>query len=333
MNRNLRTRLFGISMMEATFERRGFPACASGPRQRLESIGCTFLTGYHAALQAGSMPELQTLLESVECERRGFAYEGAAMALGLLDRLTLWRRNRFEQFVAGPAFHHQYMAYVGFGWALARLRRAPARILRSMDPLIRWLALDGYGFHECYFHWKRVIQEQHVPGRLSGYERNAFDQGVGRCLWFVNGADPDRLAYSIARFDESRRADLWSGAGLACAYAGGVSDDVLLRLGDLGALYRPEIAQGVLFATETRIEAGNMCGHTERACRLLCGMTIQQASTIVNNERRRLVHGASRPAYEQWRRGIQACFREAGASADRMGSEVSIRHLTDSRSI
>src|SRR5262245_60127955 len=99
-----------------------------------------------------------------------------------------------------------------------------------MDPLLRWLAVDGYGFHEAYFHHPRRVTLGEGPRRLTGYERRAYDQGLGRGMWFVEGADVGRLSDTIRRFAESRRADLWGGAGLACAYAGGVYDAAIEAL-------------------------------------------------------------------------------------------------------
>lgn len=305
---NIRRRLFGISPEEATFKRRRFPACEAAARERLETIGRTFLEGYHAALEQRRTPGLVSVLESIELERRGFAYEGAAMALGLMDMLLPWRRDRFRTFLTGPAHNHAYMSYVGYGWALARLGRRPESLLAGADPLIKWLALDGYGFHETYFGWEKVVVDQRIPARLRGYALRAFDQGVGRCLWFVGGADPERVANAIMGFAAPRRSDLWSGVGLAAAYAGGASEADLYALRYLGRDYHREMAQGVLFATETRVQAGNMALHTEVACDIIAGITVPEASAIVNGERRDLPYDDQQPAYEIWRRRIGAYF-------------------------
>ncbi len=308
MTRTLRTLLFGISLQEATFERRRFPACDPQARERLESIGFTFLTGYLAALDASGHDELVHRLAEVDHERQGFAYEGAAMALGLMDMLLPWRRDRWSSFTNGPAARHCYMMQVGLGWAFARLHRNAERAVRPLDPLIGWLAVDGYGFHECYFKWERVMVQGQVPRAVTGYARNAFDQGVGRCMWFVNGADPERLAHAMEHFDASRRPDLWSGVGLASAYAGGVPREALDLLRALSGDCYPALAQGVMFATETRLNAGNLTAHTEMACNAICDMTPEAASAIVHEERRDLKYDSIVPAYELWRTRIQTHF-------------------------
>src|SRR5947207_2211266 len=77
--------LFKIDVREAEFVRRGFYCPRPDVRERLEHVGRTFLHGYHAALQEDNEQDLASQLSAVEAEFKGFAYEGAAMALALLD--------------------------------------------------------------------------------------------------------------------------------------------------------------------------------------------------------------------------------------------------------
>src|SRR5690348_9356076 len=194
------TRLFGLSLDEVTFSRRGFHEGVAEARHRLEQSGRTFLQGYHAALEKDDVEVLNLRLSSMDREFHGFAFEGAAMALALLDSLTPWKKNRWQAFVRGPGAAHMYMVHVGVGWAIARLpwlRRRAERPLANLDPLLRWLAVDGYGFHEGYFHWRRYVQDHTIPNRLTRCACRVFDQGLGRSLWFVDGADVDRIPKTI----------------------------------------------------------------------------------------------------------------------------------------
>lgn len=98
----LQRRLFGLSPKEVDVERRGFRSQSAPVRERLETVGRSFLHGYHAALETGDVPSLALRLETLDPERQGFANEGAGMALALLDRLTPWKRDRLTLAVAGP---------------------------------------------------------------------------------------------------------------------------------------------------------------------------------------------------------------------------------------
>jgi enediyne biosynthesis protein E3 len=304
----IRSALFGIAPTEATFARRGFMSENVAVRERLERVGFTFLEGYHAALETEGSEELAHRLNAPEPVLRGFAFEGAAMALGLLDALTPWQRDRVTAFVRGAGAAHAYMVHVGAGWALARLRRPFNDIPHGMDPLLGWLAADGYGFHQGYFHPRRFVHERAVPARVSGYGLRAFDQGLGRSLWFIFGADPVRIGKAISWFPPIRREGLWSGAGLACAYAGGVLGDEAKYLAASVGANRRALAQGAAFAAEARRRAGNPAAHTDRACRTLCGLSADDAAAVTMAAREGLTPCGSLPAYGVWRVRVQDHF-------------------------
>lgn len=306
----LRKRFFGIAPEETTCARRGFRIAGGEICRRLEQIGRSFVEGYHAALLDTAPATLEQRLNAVDLEVRGFAYEGAAMALALLDQLTPWRRHRLAAFLAGPAAPHIYMAHVGAGWAYARVSWNIERPLARLDPLLRWLAVDGYGFHQGYFSWQRYIEGRQIPGRMSGYALRAFDQGLGRSMWFVDGADVERIPRTIAAFAPNRHADLWSGVGLACAYAGGVDRAALIALREAAGPYRAHMAQGVAFAAQTRLRAGTPAAHTPLACEVFCGCAIEQAAAVTDVMLQDLPADGAVPSYEVWRQRIRTHFAE-----------------------
>jgi hypothetical protein len=306
----LRTLVFGISEEETTFSRRGFSAASPEVRERLERVGRTFVAGYHAALRTGDPASIAPPLEAVDLEVRGFAFEGAAMAFAILDLLAPFRHDRVRRFLDGAGAPHVYMIHVGAGWALARLRRPVEPAIARLDPLLGWLAVDGYGFHEGYFHHERTVRERRVPARMGGHARRVFDQGLGRSLWFVCGADVERIAATIAGFEPARRADLWSGAGLACAYAGGVPRDAIEALRSLAGGHAAELAQGAAFAAKARERAGNPAEHTEAACRVLCGRSAASAAAVTDEALASLLQGGAEPAYDAWRRRVRSVLGE-----------------------
>jgi hypothetical protein len=297
--------LLGIPLTEAHFARRGFRGRNTSARQRLERIGETFLQGYGAAIETGGVPGLQGQLETTEPELQGFAYEGAAMGLAVLDQLTPWRPHRVRDLLAGPGDRHAYMVHVGIGWVWARLRLRVETRLPRCDPLLRWLAVDGCGFHEGYFHYPRAVDRKELPHRFKGYARRAFDQGLGRSLWFVEGADVDRIPETIGSFPSRRRADLWSGVGLALAYAGGVPEDAIVQLCEAAGAFRSAMAQGGAFAAQARRKAGNPAPHTELACAIVCGMTAEEAADVTEAALEDLPPDGEEPSYEIWRRRIR----------------------------
>lgn len=313
----VRSTLWGISPREAEFSRRGFISSGTAAQARLEAVGGAFVEGYNRALGEPRPAALAERLESgIEAERRGFAYEGAAMGLALADWMWLPRRGkplaRWSQFAAGSGAKHIYMLHVGAGWAAARIPWIRDRLVRQLnrfDPLLGWLLLDGFGFHQGYFYPQAFFVRQKRSRRLSASGSAVFDQGLGRSAWFVHGADVERIGARIAGFEPARHGNLWSGVGLACAYAGGVDRAAIEKLATACGPHLPAVAQGVAFAAEARRKAGNLAPHTEMACEVICGTSAEAAATVTDSCREGLSGEGTIPPYQVWRQRIQSHFQ------------------------
>jgi enediyne biosynthesis protein E3 len=299
-------------------ETRGFHLKDPTAQDLLETIGRSFLTGYGHAVEEGTAAAASVRLEDVPTRFRGFAYEGAAMGFTVLDSVTFARGRRITEFLNGPGSDHVYMAYIGIGWAMARLPRFRWPKL-PFDPVLQWFVLDGYGFHQAYFHTDKYVRQQFRdenfpwPGGEHGwYAGHALDQGMGRALWFVGGTDADVVSATIEKFPESRRADLYSGAGLAATYAGGADEEELRGFWKRAGDYRPQVAQGSAFAAEARRMARLDSPHTRVATEVFCGMSPDEAADICVRTRPDQSVQGELPAHEVWRRRIANEFVQLG---------------------
>ncbi|HEX5594957.1 MAG TPA: DUF1702 family protein [Micromonosporaceae bacterium] len=317
--RSLRERVLTPDISETRLVTRGFHIKNESASQLLETVGVSFLSGFRYAAGARTPSDAENQLETVDREFRGFAYEGAAMALGIMNGLRLTQGRAVERFLTGRADRHVYMVYIGAGWALARLPRWRWQVVLPAAPLLGWLALDGYGFHQAYFHTKRYVHGQYQDeslrwpaDRTGRYANRVVDQGIGRALWFVEGADPDRVVRSIERFAPHRRADLFSGAGLAATYAGGATEAELEAFWDRAGSYRPNVAQGCAFAAKARVRAGLVTPHTPIATSVFCGTSPERAAAVTDDAMRDLPNDGPEPGYELWRQRIAEQFVSSG---------------------
>jgi hypothetical protein len=311
----LRRRVLTPDISATRLAVRGFRIKNDRSRDTLETIGRMFLTGYGFAAEARTAADAEASLERVPAPYRGFAYEGAAMGFAVRDGLPFSRGGRVAEFVTGRAGAHIYMAYVGVGWAMARLPKFRWKSLYLPDPLLRWLALDGYGFHQAYFHTDRYVRQQFQtpsfpwpPGKHNWYANRPIDQGIGRAMWFVCGTDVALLTRSLDSFPENRRPDLYSGAGLAATYAGGVDEDELWAFREAAGVYRPHVAQGAAFAAAARVRADLVQPHNDLATRVFCDMSAAQAAKITDETRPDGGDDGELPLFEVWRRRIANVF-------------------------
>ena len=300
---------FGVSEKEAT----SFSESDRQAAQRLETVIRLVTEGCHITLQNSQFEALASRLNKVEPELRGFAYEGAGIGLAALDCLLPWK-NRTRGFLDGPGSKYIFAIPLGAGMGLARLHRRPERFLPRLDPVLGWLIIDGYGFHEGFFARKRYVEKQEVPAHLSPYARRVFDHGIGRSIWFSGGTHIDRVAAIIAAFPVARQADLWGGVGLACGYTGGVERPAIEALQIAAGLYKSQLVVGAALAANARHRAGTPGPTADMACEVLCGTSSEIVSRIADAARENLPTDGAEPAYAIWRQRIETQLAALAAS-------------------
>jgi hypothetical protein len=306
--RTIRRKILTPNISATSLDRRGFHKKDPAAQELLESIGEYFLRGYGDAVEVRSVPDVRARLAKVPSRFRGFAYEGAGMGFAMLDGLPLGGGRHAAEFLDGPATDQSYIVYCGIGWAMARLPRLRWPSADAMHPLLRWLVLDGYGFHQAYFHTQRYVHAHYQnprfpwPGDESqAYANRAIDQGIGRALWFVGGTDLAEVAALVARFPTRRHGDLWAGEGLAATYACGAERDELVCLAEFAGRHRPQLAQGSAFAAEARVRAGLLIPQTGVATAALCGTDPVTAAGVSVDVRPDHPENRALPTYELWR--------------------------------
>ena len=315
----LRKLVLAPSLDSVTFARRGFPGGPTAATRGLEAVPQSVVCGFEWGIDARDQWEVERRLELVEPELRGFAYEGATMAFTILDVMRPGGGHRTRDLLRGPGGPHIFLAYIGIGFAMARLpRRLWPRVLPDLDgvpyhPTMSWLAVDGYGLDLAYFHTRRWGHGQQVPAPYPwqgwpDYFPRAVDQGIGRALWFIHGAQPADVAAAVGRFARHRRADLWSGVGLAATFAGGCEADGLAGLRRAAAGHRSELAQGAVFAAKARSHAGCVPAHTGTATAALADLSAPAAAELADSCAVEPGGSAPVPDYERWRARVRSHF-------------------------
>jgi len=176
-----------------------------------------FSGGFQQALSA-PRNALSKLLGDMPADRRGFALEGAAMAVVLMDEFSCARQQLLVALLADRPVAEKILGAVGVGWASARLDRPPAWLPPEFDPQYAHAVMDGYGFHQGFFHSDRFMGRgfPRVKGELSC----SYDLGLGRALWFVHRGHLNAIAGAIDSMPPDRHKQLWRGVGTACSFTG-----------------------------------------------------------------------------------------------------------------
>jgi hypothetical protein len=285
----------------------GALAGSAGSDQKVVAI---VMQGFRLTLEDSHFDVLVPRLNAIEAEWRGFAYEGAGVGFGVLDHFLPWRK-RLQAFVRGPGSPYIIPVYIGAGLALGKLnsKRCEQFLAQLEHPAFRWMVMDGYGFHKGFFSQRRYIEEQAIPTHLSAYARHVFDQGLGRSIWFAKGENVERVVTTVAAFPEARRADIWSGVGFACAYAGSpLARQGFETLWRLAGPYRLQLALAGALAAKRRHGFGYITPHTELACQVFCGLSGELAAHIANDALENIPADSARASHQIWRERIMDRF-------------------------
>jgi hypothetical protein len=298
-----------MDLSAARFAARGFAAAPADRQHHLEAIGETFIEAFNVGLTSDAPLDVRRWIDGVDADRRGFAAEGATMGVAVADAVG-FRSPRLATWLSLAEADFTYLAHVGVGWALARLPWCRRTLTASLDPMLRWLAYDGLGFHDAYFKPRRALSGWRRE-RL-GYAARAYDQGLGRALWFICGAEPREIARAIGGLSRDRHGDLWSGVGLAMAYAGGGDANIAAEARTAAGPAAPMLAQGAAFAAEAHARAGQVPIHTAEIVLTVTGLPIEHAVSLVRATRRKAELGLADgiPQYERWRVLVQQALGE-----------------------
>jgi hypothetical protein len=310
--RDWRTRLdltafLTLSPDQASFDARGFRVVSAVAREALEAVGKTFITGYNTAVRANSLDSVLGIVAGIPAQLRGFAAEGAAMGTAISDAVP-FRTPRFPQLMALLDSDFTYLVHVGAGWALARVPWRKRHILPPLNPLYRWLAFDGLGFHDGYFKSSDILSGwRREP---FGYAARAYDQGVGRALWFASGGSATWAADRIRQLAAERHGDLFSGLGLAMAYAGPTTSEDVRQAVELAGREGPHLAQGIAFACEARARASHIPANARTAAQVI-GFEPSALAALVCDARKSLSEQDEEPRYEAWRRKVSNALAQS----------------------
>ena len=231
-------------------------------------VGRTFFEGYHTALELSSFDAIKEQAEAQNDLLRGFFYEGIGAGLALKDLLFSWGQKEsdttFQRFLNTHGELHPEVLYVGMGMTYGRSRLSPNRRLRRIDQNYRRFVIDGLAFCQVAaikYHCERVG----YPAWLAEKDRHSFDLGVGRCAWFVENGDAERIASVFSSMPQPRQKGLWQGLGVSMTYAGKAPESTVKALNEAAGVWSSELALGSRTACEMRTRGRTPAPHSREA--------------------------------------------------------------------
>jgi hypothetical protein len=250
---------------------------------RMEKIRAIFQYAMSVTIHEEDINVVEQELSTIDNEFRSVAYEAAAMNIALKDISTNNKFRHWQSFMRLQGIKHLTQVHIGLGWAMAQQQFPVLPFIEILEPLMQCRMIDGYGYYEGAFRKRKALEEKKVPQEIPTKFLAAYDQGLGRSIWYICKADCEKLAELVSAFPYSRQKDLWRGIGTACVYVGGFDESLLRQLEAAASVHRIQLSIGASLVARTRTEADSHSIYTDMACRAWCECSEEMASEITTN--------------------------------------------------
>lgn len=260
---------------------------------KIETIRTIFQDAKTFAQAHHDCEMLINYLENTSTEFRSVAYEGAAMAIAQKDFLTGNTSFNWNQLVSAAGNQSGHV-HVGLGWAVAATPNVELSFINTIHPMMQFRIWDGCGYYKGVFKHRMAVKNQLRPEFLKTKDFQAFDQGLGRSLWYCFKGDIEKVAQVIQNFSVSRHADLWRGVGIASVYVGGCDESTFQSLSTYAGKFNNQLAIGVSMVARSRILANSFTSDTETACNVWCNMNAKEVMELAINL------ASSAHSFESW---------------------------------
>ncbi len=244
--------------------------------QKLDRVQSVFRAVQQMDLQLNDWKSVEQLLSKVDDEFCSIAFEAASMNIALQDYKAHGALHHWHMFLNEIGAPHATQIHIGLGWALAQEQRNPMDELAQLHADYRYRVLDGYGYYEGFFRKRKSIVNQVQISTDDLDALAAYNQGLGRSLWYSHKADVSGIGSTIDSFPENRKGDLWRGLGIAVAYVGGCSDELLDAIKESSGSCFALFLRGVQLSVLSRWRAGTLVEDTERISKKLFGLSCSE---------------------------------------------------------
>lgn len=246
---------------------------------KIENIFAIFQVAQENASTIEDVNELIKKLEEAPIEFSSVAYEGAAMEWAMRDFSEGDKIDRWKALLE-KSKKHACQIYIGMGWAIAKEKRHQLTFLETLNRNMQFRIWDGCGYYDGIFRQRHVIKGQSRFDYIEEKNFQAYDEGLGRSLWYLSKGDVNKATEMVQSFSAERHSDLWRGIGIACSYVGGFEEQTLNALQSATGEHKTQLGIGAAMVAKSRIEAECHTDEIELACSILNQLTAEEAMKI-----------------------------------------------------
>lgn len=216
------------------------------------------------------------------------------MGLALKDLSSGIEMKLWKSFLA-VSLNYSGNILIGLGWAIAETKQKDLSFLNKMNQLLQFRVWDGCGYYDGIFRQRHTVVNQTRQEYVPEINFKAYDEGVGRSIWYSAKGDIAKVKETINGFTSSRQPDLWRGIGIACSFVGGCEELVFKTLLSSAEKNSVQLAIGAAMVAKTRVQSGGINKDIELACEIFCNLSkVGAAQLVINAEK------SAEGSYDRW---------------------------------
>lgn len=187
---------------------------------RMDKISETFQASKQIGFNNTTWDEFNEFLNKQDVFYHALVYEGASMGYSQYDKFNNGRLIAWRKFANKTPKAFNTFNFIGLGWALAKWTDFDLSTLDDIDAKIFWRIFGGWGYHDAIFKKALIFNKMERGIRVPAEYANAYDEGIGRLIWYESRSDLEKMMDLVSRFDKSRLPDIWRGIGIAVSFVG-----------------------------------------------------------------------------------------------------------------
>ncbi len=245
----------------------------------MDIIKTIFQAAQETAVRIEDMDDLIAWLQTTKKEFLPVAYEGAAMTLALTDFSEGESVERWKKFL-NVSKKYACQIYIGMGWAVGQEKRSSLPFLPELNKNMQFRIWDGCGYFDGIFRQRQTIKGQNRLEYIQPKDYQAYDEGLGRSLWYTCKGDEKKAKEMITEFSSERHSDLWRGVSIACCFVGGFDEETLRNLIRSAGIHAAQLGIGAAMVAKSRTEADCITDEIDLANRIFNGLSAEEAMKI-----------------------------------------------------
>jgi len=274
-------------------------------KNRISRISETFQASRQLGMENASWEQFMSFVENQDKLFHSTVHEGASMGYAMYDKHNYGELNVWKKYMKQFGLKYGGFIRTGLGWTLAKWNEIDYSFLKDHDPLSHWRFFDGWAYHDAIFKKSLIVAQMKRVSNLPSKYFSAYDQGIGRNLWYLSKGEINPLLELTSKFDVDRQEHLWRGIGIAIIYVGAYDQKYFTEVYKASESFKIQFKTGCAMAFNSLKYSESSNQDLESTSKLLFNKSVSEVIKMIEISESNI---ESDDPYNQWLKKMNEQF-------------------------